>query len=108
MNRNDLESLSIDELWRFREEVARALATRMAVEKHRLKNRLLQLTRQTQADQMGDGIKRRSYPAVFPKYRNPNRPFETWAGRGKRPRWLAAELGSGKRLDDFRIGSTTV
>ncbi|WP_442895865.1 H-NS family nucleoid-associated regulatory protein [Bradyrhizobium sp. AZCC 2262] len=24
-------------------------------------------------------------------------------GRGKKPRWLAAHLKSGKRIDDFRI-----
>src|ERR1700737_4280631 len=46
---------------------------------------------------------RRPYPRVFPKYRNPAKPSETWAGRGKKPRWLAAQLKSGKRIDDFRM-----
>src|SRR5258708_18340614 len=46
---------------------------------------------------------RRPYPQVFPKYRNPAQPTETWAGRGKQPRWLTAQLRSGKKLDDFRI-----
>jgi len=48
---------------------------------------------------------RRPYPQVFPKYRNPAEPSETetWAGRGKKPRWLTAQLKSGKRIDDFRI-----
>jgi DNA-binding protein H-NS len=46
---------------------------------------------------------RRPYPVVVPKYRNPERPSETWAGRGKTPRWLAAQLKSGRRIDDFRI-----
>jgi len=46
---------------------------------------------------------RRPYPVVVPKYRNPERPSETWAGRGKTPRWLTAQLKSGKRIDDFRI-----
>jgi DNA-binding protein H-NS len=40
---------------------------------------------------------------VFPKYRNPAKPEETWAGRGKQPRWLTAQLRAGKNLDDFRI-----
>lgn len=40
---------------------------------------------------------------VAPKYRNPANPLETWAGRGKRPRWLAAELDAGKKLEDFAI-----
>jgi DNA-binding protein H-NS len=38
-----------------------------------------------------------------PKYRNPDQPSETWAGRGKQPRWLVAQLRSGKRIDDFKI-----
>ena len=46
---------------------------------------------------------RRPYPTVFPKYRNPERPSETWAGRGKTPRWLTAQLKSGRRIDDFKI-----
>ena len=46
---------------------------------------------------------RRPYPQVFPKYRNPVEPSETWAGRGKKPRWLTAQLESGKQIDDFRI-----
>jgi hypothetical protein len=37
------------------------------------------------------------------KYRNPERRSETWVGRGKKSRWLAAHLKSGKRIDDFRI-----
>ena len=40
---------------------------------------------------------------VAPKYRNPAKPTETWAGRGKPPRWLAAELKKGKKLTDFAI-----
>jgi DNA-binding protein H-NS len=32
----------------------------------------------------------RKYPRVFPKFRNPKEPSETWSGRGKQPRWLAA------------------
>jgi len=40
---------------------------------------------------------------VAPKYRNPADPSQTWAGRGQPPRWLAAELKSGKKLEDFLI-----
>ncbi len=40
---------------------------------------------------------------VAPKYRNPVNPKETWAGRGKQPKWLAAETSKGKKLEDFLI-----
>jgi len=40
---------------------------------------------------------------VAPKYRNPENPAETWAGRGLKPRWLTAAIKGGKDLDDFLI-----
>lgn len=40
---------------------------------------------------------------VAPKYRNPADPSQTWAGRGMAPKWLAAELAKGKKLEDFAI-----
>ena len=39
---------------------------------------------------------------VKPKYRD-GRTGETWAGRGVYPRWLAAAMKSGKKLEDFLI-----
>jgi DNA-binding protein H-NS len=44
---------------------------------------------------------------VAPKYRNPENPAETWAGRGLKPRWLAAAIKSGKKLEDFAIAPGT-
>jgi DNA-binding protein H-NS len=38
---------------------------------------------------------------VPPKYRGPS--GETWAGRGARPRWLAALLKQGHKLEEFAI-----
>jgi hypothetical protein len=49
------------------------------------------------------GRGQRPYPPVLPKYRNPVRPSEIWAGRGKRPHCVLAQLGSGTRRDDLRI-----
>jgi DNA-binding protein H-NS len=40
---------------------------------------------------------------VAPKYRNPENPAETWAGRGLKPRWLTAAIKGGKKQDDFLI-----
>jgi DNA-binding protein H-NS len=40
---------------------------------------------------------------VAPKYRNPANPTETWAGRGKPPRWLAAEVAAGRKIEDYLI-----
>jgi DNA-binding protein H-NS len=118
MNRNDFKSMSTDELWTLHEEIAIRLAAALTAEKSVLENRLRRLRRGIEIEPGTDAAKsrdpksrdakpptsRRPYPAVVPKYRNPDRPSETWAGRGKKPRWLAAQLKSGKRIDDFRIG----
>ncbi|HEY0504211.1 MAG TPA: H-NS histone family protein [Lysobacter sp.] len=47
--------------------------------------------------------KGKSLGKVAPKYRNPANPAETWAGRGKQPRWLAAYTDAGRKLEDFLI-----
>ena len=47
--------------------------------------------------------KGRSLGKVPAKYRNPANAKETWTGRGKQPRWLAAETAKGKKLEDFLI-----
>jgi DNA-binding protein H-NS len=38
---------------------------------------------------------------VAPKYRSPG--GETWAGRGVRPRWLAALIKQGRKIEEFAI-----
>jgi len=40
---------------------------------------------------------------VSPKYRNPDNPDETWAGRGRKPKWVEDHLARGASLDDLLI-----
>jgi DNA-binding protein H-NS len=40
---------------------------------------------------------------VAAKYANPDDPAETWTGRGRKPRWLAAKLKDGDKMDKFLI-----
>jgi DNA-binding protein H-NS len=40
---------------------------------------------------------------VAAKYANPDDPTETWTGRGRKPRWLAAKLKGGERIEKFLI-----
>jgi DNA-binding protein H-NS len=46
---------------------------------------------------------RKSTGKVPPKYRDPANPENTWTGRGKQPRWLAAYTSEGRSLEDFLI-----
>ena len=47
------------------------------------------------------GTRKRS--AAKAKYRNPADASQTWAGRGKRPRWFNAALAAGKKEKDLLI-----
>jgi DNA-binding protein H-NS len=110
----DLDAMSIDEMWQLHEEVGKILSVRLTSEKRELEKRLAQLRREKEmrlpgpedAQQQGEPRARRKYPRVFPKYRNPDEPSETWSGRGKQPRWLAAALKNGRRIEEFVINKS--
>lgn len=40
---------------------------------------------------------------IAPKYRNPANRKETWTGRGRQPRWMAALVAKGRKVEDFLI-----
>jgi|SRR5262249_16233789 len=100
----NLKSMSIDKLSKLRSQVDAALNARVIEERRNLQNQLGRLSHLS-----GSGLKGvRGGPrgAVPPKYRNPENPAETWAGRGLKPRWLAAALKQGKKLEDFSINGS--
>src|SRR4051794_27419540 len=105
MKKGEIKSMSTDELWALHEEIASLLTRKIADEKAKLDVRLRQLGAARPTNEVAHA--RRPYPKVFPKYRNPANPLETWAGRGKQPRWLKVHLQSGKNVDDFRIKSSS-
>jgi DNA-binding protein H-NS len=113
MRKVDLTTMQFDELWELYEELTKMLADKVLSEKRELENRLaklnrVEIVREAGSDQpllvsMKDRAPRRKYPKVFPKYRNPLAPSQTWSGRGKTPRWVVAALETGQRLDDLKI-----
>lgn len=104
MKRGDVEILSTEELWVLHQKIAAKLKAKIISEKKVLEDRLSQLNGRFRVEQTSETPERRT---VFPKFRNPEQPSETWAGRGKKPRWLTAQLKSGKQIDDFRIELAT-
>jgi DNA-binding protein H-NS len=103
MKRSNLEILSTGELWVLHQKVAATVKAKIIAEKKALEDRLSQLNRRIRVEQTSETPVRRPYPTVLPKFRNPEQPSETWTGRGKKPRWLTAQLKAGKPIDDFRI-----
>jgi len=110
----DLEAMNFDELWLLHEKLTKVLAEKITAEKVELERRLARLNRahpiggaeEPSAKSRTGRRPRRKYPKVLPKYSNPSMPMETWSGRGKQPRWLAAALRAGHKLEDFLIAKT--
>ena len=102
MKSKDLAMMSVDELWGLYEVVRRTLSTKLDAERRELERRLALLN----GRDANRPKARRPYPKVHPKYRNPERPSETWSGRGKQPHWVGAQLRSGKKVDDLLIART--
>ena len=98
-----LEGMATDELWNLHAEIRQALDVKLIAEINALEDRLKRLEGKPSFESRIATSERRQYPPVFPKFRNPDAPSETWAGRGKQPRWLTAQLRSGKKINDFRI-----
>ena len=101
----NLKSMSIDALIGLRGKIDAVLGAKVADERRSLESELAKLSRVEASGGRAKGaFGRGARGKVAPKYRNPENPSETWAGRGLKPRWLAAALKSGKKLDDFVIG----
>ena len=103
-NRMNLKSMSISRLTDLRHRVEAALASKVIDQRRTIESELAKLTRLQGAKTLrknGSGFGLRG--PVAPKYRNPQNPEETWAGRGLRPKWLAAAIKAGKSVDDFLI-----
>jgi DNA-binding protein H-NS len=113
MQKLNLATMQLDDLWQLYEELAKVLADKITAEKRGLEDRLaklnpLEIVREVRTSPplslcLTDRAARRTYPKVLPKYGNPLAPSQKWSGRGKRPRWVIAALAAGQRLDDLRI-----
>ena len=103
MKESDFDSMSVDALWALYGQVSSMLEERMIAEQEMLEGRLAALKISAATGHREAGPERRLYPIVMPKYRNPDDPSQTWAGRGKQPHWFLSQLRSGRRIDDLRI-----
>ena len=100
-----LKSMSIEKLVALKGQVEAMLSSKILEQRRALESELSKLGR----FQGGNGRAKSVFGrggargAVAPKYRNPENPAETWAGRGLKPRWLSAAIKGGKKQDDFLI-----
>lgn len=105
MARVNLDKLSKAELDALAAELDAAKRARAEMEIQSVREevtKLLEKRGYTFGEVFGKGTGRKTGP-VKPKYRNPKNPTDTWTGRGRRPRWLEAELKKGKSVKSFLI-----
>ena len=98
MPRANLASMSVEELYKLRNDVAKAL-TEKARDIQRQLHRLGDLG--LAGKRVRAGRKSLKGRKVAPKYRGPA--GATWAGRGAKPRWMQEAIKAGKKPEDFLI-----
>jgi DNA-binding protein H-NS len=101
-----LKTMSIEKLRDLKTKVEAAIHANVVGRRRELETELSKLSRFDggRGGKVGRGGARASVAA---KYRNPENPAETWAGRGLKPRWLTAAIKSGKKQDDFLIAGAS-
>jgi DNA-binding protein H-NS len=103
-----LKTMSVVKLQDLQSKIEAAISAKVTERRRELEAQLSKLSGfgggGGKATKVGQGGRTGS---VAPKYRNPENPAETWAGRGLKPRWLTAAMKGGKSLEDFAIGPGT-
>src|SRR5262245_45828854 len=97
-----LKNMDVEALLSLRADIDK----RLGQKRSELEDQLSRLGYESNGRGMRGGGRRSSMKGrkVAPKFRGPD--GETWAGRGARPRWLAALIKQGHKLDEFAINKS--
>jgi DNA-binding protein H-NS len=98
MAKQSLASMSVEALFKLRDDVSEAIAGRAA----ELRKQLSKLT--GDKPNGGGGGGRRKGRKVAPQFRSKKDPSVVWSGRGALPRWMKEEMkGTKLKKENFRI-----
>jgi len=102
---NNLDAMSYAELAQMLTRIERLKIEKQNTERAELRQRILTMVKEAGfevSDVFGKG--RNGKGSVSVKYRDPQNPENTWTGRGRMPRWMAAATKGGKvKKEDFLI-----
>ncbi|HEX8978757.1 MAG TPA: H-NS histone family protein [Parasulfuritortus sp.] len=103
----NLKTLSIAELKTLQDEISIEVELRQKEERQKLlqefRDKAKSLGVSLEELMSGQKGKTRAAGKVAAKYVHPADASLTWTGRGKRPRWVAEWLDSGKSMDDLKV-----
>jgi DNA-binding protein H-NS len=102
---NNLDKMTYADLIGVEQQIARLKTEKQNAERTALKEKLTAIAKDAGFDiQELFGKAKKGKGSVVPKYRDPKNPENTWTGRGRPPRWLAAALKTrGVKKEDFLI-----
>jgi DNA-binding protein H-NS len=100
----DLERMSYRELQELVVRAQRAMVNVQNRERDGLRKKMEAMAKDA-GFRLGDLVGGRGGKGrtVAIKYSNPDDPSQTWTGRGRKPKWLAAEIAKGARLERFLV-----
>lgn len=93
---NDLKNMSPDELRELRAQVDAELKKREAKEKQEARRKILEIANT-------HGINIADLASKERQYRNPDNQWESWNGRGRKPKWVKEWLESGRSLEELEV-----
>jgi hypothetical protein len=99
MAKANLDSMSIEELLKLRDDVGRTISRKAG----ELRDQLAKLDDGPAYKGMGRGGSLKGRKVAI-KYRDKS--GNTWAGRGVQPVWLQEKLKAGAKLEDFAVQKT--
>ena len=100
---NGLEKMSYAELADIEAQIERLKSEKQNAERAAVRQRLVDLAKEHGFD-IHDLFGKGRKGTVAVKYRDPKSPENTWTGRGRMPRWMAAAMKGGKASkEDFLI-----
>jgi DNA-binding protein H-NS len=101
---SNLEKMSFAELAKMESRIQQLKIDKQNSERTALRQKLTDMAKQHGFD-IHDlfGKRGRGKGIVAVKYRDPKNSANTWTGRGRMPRWMAAAVKAGSKREDFLI-----
>ena len=93
---SDLKNMSFDELRAQRAQIDAELKKREAKEKREARKKILEIANT-------HGINIAELASKERQYRNPDNQWETWSGRGRKPKWVKEWLAKGNSLEELEV-----
>ncbi|ARU00190.1 H-NS family nucleoid-associated regulatory protein [Yoonia vestfoldensis] len=105
MFKENLDSMSVNELKQLHKDITKAISTFEDRQKAEARSKVEALAKElgfSLSELIGTNTKSRRIAAA-PKYQHPENPTLTWSGRGRKPLWYIEALASGKTPEDLAI-----